>query len=112
MTKLITASLAIAVIVASNLPSLAQGVQAPPNLSQEALVAWARQVDICNGARVLGARYTIEGEAQVTCAGVAGKLGGNPSFVALLVGAGLAAAAMGSGGGNGTSSTNGTNSTN
>ncbi|KEO50931.1 hypothetical protein [Thioclava pacifica] len=108
MTKMFTASLAIAATLATALPGLAQGVQAPPNLSQEALVAWAQQADICNGTRVLDAEYTPEGMAQVTCAkGMGGNLGGGTPVAMVLVGVGLAAAAMGGGGG--TNSTNGTN---
>lgn len=109
MTKLITASLAIAATFAATLPGLAQGVQAPPNLSDEALMAWAEQANVCGGKQVLGAHYTAGGMAQVTCAkGMGGNLGGATPVVMVMIGVGVAAAAMGGGSG-GTSSTNGTN---
>ncbi len=113
MTKFFTGAVVVAATLAGALPGAAQGLRAPANLSHDALVAWAKNNGICKTA-VSDAVYNTKGEAVVTCTpATSTKLGGATPVAAVIVGVGLAAAAMGSGGGsNSTSGTNGTNGTN
>ncbi|KFE33414.1 hypothetical protein [Thioclava atlantica] len=89
-----------------NSAGFAQGVQAPANLSEQELVAWAAQANVCKGSQVLSAGYE-NGAAKIVCAPGGGQLSPANPAIAVIVAVGLAAAAMG--GGNGTNGTNGTN---
>ncbi|MPQ95487.1 MULTISPECIES: hypothetical protein [unclassified Thioclava] len=111
MTKFFTGAIAVAATLAGALPGAAQDLQAPANLSHDALVAWAKANNVCETA-VSDAVYNADGNVAVTCTPKATKstLSGATPVAAVIIGVGLAAAAMGSGGG--TSGTNGTNGTN
>lgn len=117
MTKLFTACLA-ALTLSAALPAAAQGIAAPPNLTQEELMAWARQSGICGTDPLVDAQYQGTRQAKIVCGeatgfvpvAAAGALGfGGAGFAAAAGGLGLAALA--GGGGGGTNSTISTTST-
>lgn len=114
MTKTFTACLAVLTLSAA-LPAAAQGVAAPPNLTHDGLMAWARQAGICGADPLVDAQYQGKRQAKIVCGeatgfvpvATAGALGfGGAGFAAAAGGLGLAALAGGAGGGtNSTTST-------
>ncbi|PWE48522.1 hypothetical protein DEM26_17105, partial [Thioclava sp. NG1] len=66
MTKFFTGAVVVAATLAGALPGAAQNLQAPANLSHDALVAWAKANNVCDTA-VVDAVYNNKGEAVVSC---------------------------------------------
>lgn len=112
MTKFLAIGVA-ALSVISALPVNAQGLQAPPNLPPDQLVAWAAQSGVCGDQPLVDAQYEGRRQVKIVCGEAtgfvpvvaAGVLGAGGAGLAIVAGGGLALAALAAGGGNSTNNT-------